>query len=179
MAPPIRIATALICGIVLTLPLATQAREARDLEWFDLLPEADREAMKKLPETMAELNREQLESGADELTDDVKMPEVLSSTRVRGELEGEYVRIPGFLVPLEHTERGDPFRFFLVPYFGACIHSPPPPPNQIVHVTFSGGLPTDLYAPYNVVGELEIETTENELGLATYTIDADSISEFR
>lgn len=179
MARPVRIATALLLGTLLTLPLAASAREARDLEWFDLLPEEDREAMKKLPETMAELNREQLESGADELTDDVKMPEVLSSTRVRGDLAGEYVRIPGFLVPLEHTEHGDPFRFFLVPYFGACIHSPPPPPNQIVHVTFSGGMPTDLYAPYNVVGELEIETTRDELGLATYTIEADSISEFR
>lgn len=179
MARPIRLATVLILGCLLTLPLATHAREARDLEWFDLLPGEDLEAMKKLPETMAELNREQLESGKDELTDDVKMPDVLSSTRVRGDLEGEYVRIPGFLVPLEHTENGDPFRFFLVPYFGACIHSPPPPPNQIVHVTFSGGMPTDLYAPYNVVGELEIDTTENELGVSTYTIDADSISEFR
>jgi hypothetical protein len=179
MAHGIRIMSAILFGALLCLPFAAHAREARDLDWFDLLPEEDREAMQRLPETMAELNREQLESGVDELTDDVKMPDVLSSTRVRDELGGEYVRIPGFLVPLEHNERGEPFRFFLVPYFGACIHSPPPPPNQMVHVTFSGGMPTDLYAPYNVIGELEIDTTENELGIATYTIDADTISEFR
>ena len=165
--------------LVLVLPSTGTARQARDLEWFDLLPDSDREALERLPETMAEMNRELLNSGTDELTGEVKMPDVLSSTKVRGELDGDYVRLPGFLVPLERNERGDPFRFFLVPYFGACIHSPPPPPNQIVHILFSGGLPdTEIYTPYRVTGELEIEETSDELGLSTYTIEADAIHEF-
>lgn len=157
---------------------AVFAREPRTLDWLELLPPEDREQMEKLPELMEELNSDLLAQG-DSLSDDVKMPDVLSSTRVRGELAGELVRIPGYLVPLRVNERGDAETFFLVPYFGACIHVPPPPPNQMVHVTFSGGLPADaIYIPYWVTGELEIETTANELGVSTYAIDANSIIEY-
>ena len=48
-------------------------------------------------------------------------------------LDGARVRLPGYLVPLEETAAGHT-EFLLVPYFGACIHSPPPPANQIVMV---------------------------------------------
>ena len=44
------------------------------------------------------------------------------------------MRLPGYVVPLEEV-KGELKEFLLVPYFGACIHSPPPPANQIVHVT--------------------------------------------
>src|SRR5690606_18432104 len=56
-----------------------------------------------------------------------EMPESLRK------LNGVEVRIPGFMVPLEDTETRVT-EFLLVPYFGACIHTPPPPPNQMVHV---------------------------------------------
>jgi hypothetical protein len=46
------------------------------------------------------------------------------------------VRLPGYVVPLEEV-KGELKEFLLVPYFGACIHSPPPPANQIVHVVSS------------------------------------------
>ena len=174
-----RLIVASLLVAIAMMPAAAAGREPRELEWLDLLPPEDLEAMQRLPQTMEELNRQMLESGIDELTDDVKMPDVLSSTRVRDDLAGEYVRMPGFLVPLELNERGDAYSFFLVPYFGACIHTPPPPPNQMVHVTFSGGVPDhDLYMPYWIVGELQIDRTENELGLATYAIDADLVRQF-
>ena len=52
---------------------------------------------------------------------------------VNPKMNGAAIRIPGFIVPLENS--GNKLReFLLVPYFGACIHSPPPPANQIVHV---------------------------------------------
>jgi uncharacterized protein len=43
------------------------------------------------------------------------------------------VKIPGYIVPLEDGKTGMK-EFLLVPYFGACIHTPPPPSNQIIHV---------------------------------------------
>ena len=49
------------------------------------------------------------------------------------ELDGAAVRLPGYVVPLEEV-KGELKEFLLVPYYGACIHSPPPPANQIVHV---------------------------------------------
>ena len=56
---------------------------------------------------------------------------------VNTELDGKQVKIPGFIVPLDVAKDGTVSEFFLVPYFGACIHVPPPPPNQIVYVTTS------------------------------------------
>jgi uncharacterized protein len=49
-------------------------------------------------------------------------------------MNGIAIRIPGFVVPLEHADT-QLREMLLVPYFGACIHSPPPPSNQIIHVT--------------------------------------------
>jgi hypothetical protein len=46
---------------------------------------------------------------------------------------GKQVRIGGFVVPLnfDQTEVNE---FLLVPFVGACIHVPPPPPNQMILV---------------------------------------------
>ncbi len=62
-----------------------------------------------------------------------RMREVWDSAPSNEKLDGQHVRIPGFVVPLEETKDGLK-EFLLVPYFGACIHTPPPPANQIVHV---------------------------------------------
>lgn len=61
---------------------------------------------------------------------------VWNEAPVEQSLEGQKIRLPGFVIPLER--KGDQvLEFLLVPYFGACIHSPPPPANQIIHVVMS------------------------------------------
>ena len=50
-------------------------------------------------------------------------------------LDGKLVKIPGYMVPLEDDSEVVS-EFLLVPYVGACIHTPPPPPNQIVQVKY-------------------------------------------
>jgi hypothetical protein len=155
------------------------AREPRKLKWVELLPESDLKAMERLPETMEEMNRDLLEKGVDKLTDDVEMPEVLRSTKVRSELEGEYIKLPGFPVPLEMNKEGGVIRFFLVPWFGACIHTPPPPPNQILHVTYDEGKRIDdIRNPVWVTGPLEVEKNKTEEGLSTYAVTADAVERF-
>jgi hypothetical protein len=52
---------------------------------------------------------------------------------VNPELDGKLIRMPGYLLPLEFSGK-HVTEFLLVPWVGACIHTPPPPPNQIVHV---------------------------------------------
>jgi hypothetical protein len=80
------------------------------------------------------------------------------------ELEGKTVRIPGFLLPLEF-DNDRVTEFFLVPYVGACIHTPPPPPNQIVYVRTEQGYTPEggLYAPVWVNGLLKNERSESSL----------------
>ncbi|MFC1235965.1 DUF3299 domain-containing protein [Vibrio sp. F74] len=58
---------------------------------------------------------------------------------VTTEFDGQKVRIPGFLVPVEFSAPLVATEFLLVPVAGACIHMPPPPANQIVRVSYPEG----------------------------------------
>ena len=54
------------------------------------------------------------------------------------DLVGKPVKIPGFTVPLEDFASAAT-EFLLVPFVGACVHTPPPPPNQLVYVKMDEG----------------------------------------
>ena len=91
-------------------------------------------------------------------------------------IDGKEVRLGGYPVPLESDAEGKSTLLFLVPYPGACIHVPPPPPNQIVLVRYPKGIVLDdIYAPLWVSGTLHIEPVENELAEAVYALDASSV----
>lgn len=91
-------------------------------------------------------------------------------------LDGRRVRIPGFMVPLEDTatEVGE---FLLVPFVGACIHVPPPPANQMVHVLMADGATTTVYwwDPIWIYGTLHIENVEHVYGKASFRFDGDEV----
>ena len=91
-------------------------------------------------------------------------------------LDGQSVRLPGYIVPLEVSEEGRTTDFLLVPYFGACIHVPPPPSNQIVHVTSEvGGKLDELYQPYWIEGDMQVKPSTSELADAGYQMAAQKI----
>ena len=103
------------------------------------------------------------------------------------ELDGKSVRIPGYLLPLEFE--GDRVsEFLLVPYVGACIHTPPPPPNQIVHVKTDDAYTTDggLYTPVWVNGLMKTEQTQANLNFidgasdipSAYALEAISVEPY-
>ncbi len=95
-----------------------------DLDWKELLPEGERSHF--TPVAPAPVHDYRGEGGP---------PAVQAQDfNVNKSLEGATVRLPGFIVPLEAVKSGDVSEFLLVPYFGSCIHVPPPPPNQIVYV---------------------------------------------
>lgn len=96
-----------------------------------------------------------------------------SSRAMNTALNGKLVRIPGYLLPLEFNGK-QVTEFLLVPWVGACIHTPPPPPNQIVYVkpdkpyTSAG-----LFAPVWVTGQLSANTAKKSLYLIDGTSDVD------
>ena len=94
-------------------------------------------------------------------------------------LNGARIRIPGFVIPLERV--GDKVsEFLLVPYFGACIHTPPPPSNQIIHVTVSkpiSGMRTmDTMWVNGVMHAGKIDT---EMGQAGYQLKAETVAPYK
>jgi|GEM_PF-223128 len=85
-------------------------------------------------------------------------------------LDGESVRIAGFVVPLEY--QGNALReFLLVPYYGACIHTPPPPPNQIILVSLAN--PARNIRAMDAVwitGEMTVGQKNTVLGVSGYAM---------
>lgn len=89
----------------------------------------------------------------------------LESERVDQSLDGLSVRMPGYVLPLE-TEGTALREFLLVPFVGACIHVPPPPANQMVHITVDQPYHSDeLYEPVWVEGVLSIDKSTHALSL--------------
>jgi len=90
-------------------------------------------------------------------------------------LEGALIKMPGFIVPFESTDAGIT-EFLLVPYFGACIHMPPPPANQLVMVTTKTPWVTEsLWDPVWVTGHMSLHLQSTTLGQAGYALDAEGI----
>lgn len=103
----------------------------------------------------------------------MQMQEEFDNAPVNGEIDGTWVRIPGFIAPLEYSEDNVITQFLLVPYFGACIHVPPPPVNQtiMVQTTEEYGIAVeDSYDPIWVMGRLTTEGASTELAEAGYSI---------
>lgn len=107
-----------------------------------------------------------------------RMREVWDSAPTNPALEGQNVRIPGFIVPLEDTKDGLK-EFLLVPYFGACIHSPPPPANQIIHVL--PRTPAKGFRSMDTVwvsGPLSTVRTDSYMGVSGYRIEATQVTPY-
>ena len=144
------------------------AEDPKTLYWEDLLPEGEMELLDELYASQASAP-----FGHGPTDPSVfPQPTQIGTFNVVEELDGQLVRIPGFVLPFEYTESGKISEFLLVPYFGACIHTPPPPPNQIVYVTAEE--PKDLGGQWNAIWAIGILRTAqhiNELGDAAYTLE--------
>ena len=95
------------------------------------------------------------------------------------ELDGQYVKLPGYIVPLESDAGGMLDEFLLVPYFGACIHVPPPPPNQIVYVKLKKPFNLKSMAdPYWVTGTMSTKVWTSDMADSDYVMSADKVEVF-
>lgn len=95
-------------------------------------------------------------------------------------LDGKTVSVPGFMVPLE-DDLEQVTEFLLVPYSGACIHVPPPPPNQMIYVKMRGNnkIHVTFTDPIMVTGQLKISTVESPYGDVSYDMDGMSVKPYQ
>ena len=91
-------------------------------------------------------------------------------------LNNKVVSVPGFMVPLE-DDVDQVTEFLLVPFAGACIHVPPPPPNQMIYVKLKRNQKAKISftEPFIVTGQLHVATVDGPYGHVSYNMDGDSV----
>lgn len=157
------------------LPLS----DFKTVEWADLMPKEDLEALLNPPSYVTDVEDGSMEDQISNqmrntiaAASDDRYQQALNSIDVVPEMNGKPIRIPGFIVPLEFNDDQTITQFFLVPFFGACIHVPPPPPNQIIYVNYPQGFKLDvLYNPIWVSGVLKTSLVENNMAVAAYSME--------
>ena len=145
------------------LPQAAFARTPTEITWDDLIPPGV-----PYSEIIAE-------GEMDERNDTWRPVFDSNATKLNPTLDGAYIKMPGFIIPIDLSTDGVT-SFVLVPYVGACIHTPPPPPNQLVFVTtqtpWSGN---DLWEAVWVTGQMSHGIQTTEVAETGYVLKADDI----
>ncbi|MBW4709538.1 DUF3299 domain-containing protein [Roseobacter sp. YSTF-M11] len=141
------------------------AEDFIDLEWTDLVPEGQ-PAIPPVIQGLIQHDGPSLSS---------QQP---PSQGVRTDWNGQIVRLPGFIVPVDYSGTGVT-AFILVPFVGACVHVPPPPANQLVFVTTAVPYESSgLFEPVNVIGMFGTASTSTQLADIAYALSADRIVPF-
>jgi len=149
--------------MLLLLAVSAHA-EVREIEWLELMPESEAQAWLD--------DQTNVDHSAPGLSSDT-----FQSYATVGELDRQTVRIAGFVVPVETTGDGKLKEFFLVPYFGACIHLPPPPANQIIFGRLAEPVEmVNIWDAFWMEGTLNIEDISNQTADAAYTMEVSSLT---
>lgn len=146
--------------------------EATELSWQDLIPDSDRELYAAMAEGTASPDlMSQFKAGED--------LEQIGTYNAVESLDGQVIRMPGYILPIDYAQAGQAREFLLLPYHGACIHYPPPPPNQIVHIRSAEPIAFDgLWDPVWVEGRIEIETVSTDLADTAYSMAVRSVEPY-
>jgi hypothetical protein len=151
----------IVAALLLLANAAIAAESPRELDWLEMMPKDEVDALTS--QTAVE------HSG-------MFKAEQTGSFRVIEDLDDQHVKIAGYIVPVEVDGENQMSEFFIVPYFGACIHVPPPPPNQIILARLKKPIPvTDIYDAFWIEGTLNVETIHNDIASAAYTMDVEGV----
>lgn len=150
-------------------------RGVQEISWDDLLPAGEEERLTALYQAqMAQLYAAPVAEGA---ANDIAVQ--IGTFNTVAALDQTLIRIPGYTVPFDFGPDADITEFLLVPYFGACLHAPPPPPNQTIFVQTATPIKlADLAQAVWVEGIVSTQRQDTSLAGAAYTIQMDTIEEF-
>ncbi|MEL6665548.1 MAG: DUF3299 domain-containing protein [Pseudomonadota bacterium] len=158
--------------------------------WEDLMPEGSEEALMKEYEEFYAMLEKRYAANTTSLVDadpyakieegsELDFMPQLGGFETVEDLDGVLIRMPGYIVPFDFSTDSKHREFLFVPYMGACIHTPPPPPNQIIFVRADPAIKiADIWAPYWIEGTLMTEKTENELGNTAYALSMSKIEDY-
>lgn len=160
-AAPVAFAQAPAVGATPKLTPSTDA-DAREIDWLELLPPEDLKAMSEMPEISHD--------------GQMQMPQVMSSAKTVAAMDGVQGKVPGYLVPISFDDNQRVTEMFLVPYFGACVHVPPPPPNQLIYIKPENPIELgNLWDAYWVHGTVKVQATANAMATSAYSLKLDRL----
>jgi len=153
-------------GAAGVVPSSAMAASAKEVMWDDLIPPG-------VPYS------EIIGQGDVDVINDTWHPIFdENGTKMNRSLDGALIRMPGFIIPFEISSKGVT-EFMLVPYVGACIHVPPPPPNQLVYVTTETPWPDPhLWDAVWVTGVMSLEFLRTDIATAGYALQSQAIEFF-
>ena len=164
------------CEQAANTPAAPQSATPRTIDWVELIPlgYSPDDIMAKYQDRLDQFKDD------DQQADGVyqQMLDEINNAPLNSQIDNQLIKLPGFVAPLVY-QAGKISEFLFVPYFGACIHVPPPPINQIIWVKTATGQEIDekqAYFPFWVSGKIRIQGQKTEIGEAGYRI-LDAITE--
>ena len=151
-------------------PAKAGAHPSREVDWLELMSSSD---------------RKRLESGELEVSHD--SPEGVFAQGMKGRqaqgfaavhtFDNQRIKVAGYFVPLEETDAGDLVEILFVPYYGACIHVPPPPANQIIYAKLAKPVSdTNMFDAYWLEGTLVAKPHNNDLAETAYSMEDASLT---
>jgi len=153
--------------------------DVKELAWPDLIPD-DFVQPENPFATMSQEEIDKLLDGSDESNAMLdKLEAEFNYAPVVPELDGLRVKFPAYITPLDFDGQTEFKEFLLVPYVGACIHTPPPPANQVVHAQSEKTIKTKgMYEPVWATGIIHAETVTSDIAESGYRLDVESIKPY-
>ena len=150
------------------------------LDWRTLLPDHEQAVLEKYQQSAeadGDLSQQLMRSMQASFDDEYRS--AMHSVNTVAKIDDIAADIAGFVVPLDFHEDKTPSLVFLVPYYGACIHFPPPPPNQIIFARLEEGFSSlDMMQAYRFSGIMRQGIFEDPLGTSAYEMQVVAISPF-
>jgi len=146
------------------VPPATAAKARPDprqdlvIDWLDLMPDAERKALEAGVWPEIDIDHDTMDGTGQ-----------FGSSATVASMHGRKVRIPGYVVPIDLDDQQRMRSFFLVPYYGACIHVPPPPPNQLIYAELDAAIEVpSMWEAQWLTAELQISRVDADIASSSY-----------
>lgn len=153
-----------------------QSMEVETIYWDDLIPDDFVQPENPLA-TMSQEEIDELLDGSDESNARLnELQEAFNYAPVVDDLDGKRVKLAAYITPLDFDGQTKLSEFLLVPYVGACMHTPPPPANQVVHANSRKTVELkSIYDPVWAIGTIRTETVRSNLAESGYRLEVESV----